>query len=311
MLENGHMDHYFPQWLMRNWCDEKNEIWCFDKRIQKVKKKGTACFGRERDLYKSDIIDLDLEATTFAQVDNKHGGLTDAMMLYSMFGKHKRVPNDYMRYFIELCLWTSIRNKRVQGWTDIEDFKSDVAPDHILHAWTDVELTKAIHLRFCKLCEDGVMESEIKRFQKDYLYFFVGSDDKFITSDVAVQEYGNKFAERWLDCKPVADDECSVIMFPLYPSIMFVATRHKEYADCHRYFVLADEMVKANYSAHINSAAEELYFPYPIYDTRTLPTENVGESVLKRVKGVPCAIDLEQHKELGAASIIHSNWTGT
>lgn len=310
MLENGHMDHYFPQWLMRNWCDEKNEIWCFDKRSQQVKKKGTTCFAREKDLNKSDLINLDLEATVFAELDNKHGAYTDPLLLYSYFGKHKRVPNDAMLFFVELCLWTSVRNKRVQGWTDIDDFKSAVEIDHRLHEWSTAELRKAIHLQFCKLCHDEVMKREIERLTKNFFYFFAVSDNRFITSDAPVQEYGSDAAHGWLGCNPLADDECTLIMFPIYPSVMFVATRHAEYASCHRHFVADDGLTAANYDAHINSDADELYFPYQIYDSRNVPTANLDDIIVKRTRNVPCAIDLEQRKELGIACIIHSNWRG-
>jgi hypothetical protein len=309
-LENGHMDHYFPQWLMRNWCDENNEIWCFDKRSQKVRKKGTACFAREKDLNKSDVIKLDLEATVFSELDNKHGGNTNAILLYSLFGKHKRVPNETMRFFIELCLWTSVRNKRVQGWTDVDEFKSSLESEHVVNYWDDAALKKAIHLEFCKLCDEGVMGGEVKRLMKEFYCFFVVSDEKFVTSDLPVQEFGNEAAEGWLGCRPVAGDECSLIMFPLHPSFMFVATRHEEYAACHRHFVDDEDLVEANYDAHINSEAEELYFPYPIYEPRNLPAVNIADFIVKKSKDLPCAIDLQQHKELGAACIIHSNWRG-
>jgi len=310
MLENGRMDHYFPQWLMRNWCDDKNEIWCFDKRTQKVRKKGTTCFGRVKDLNKSDAIKLDLEATVFSELDNKHGGSTDAMLLYSYFGKHQRVPNETMQFFIELCLWTSVRNKRVQSWTDIDEFRAAIESDHIVHSWDDAELKKAIHLQFCKLCDEDVMDREVKRLMKDFYFFFAVSDGKFITSDMPVQEYGTEAAEGWLECKPVAGNECSLIMFPLNPSVMFVATHHQEYADCHRLFVHDRDLVAANYEAHIISDAEELYFPYPVYEPRKLPAVHIDEFILKKSKDLPCAIDLDQHKETGAACIVHSNWRG-
>jgi hypothetical protein len=311
MTETGAMDHYFPQWLMRNWCDDNNEIWCFDKRTQKVKKKGTRSFGREKDLNKSNAIQLDLEATVFSKVDNDHARIAGPLLLYSFFGKHKRVPNDIMRFYVELCLWTSVRNKRVQGWTDIDDFKSQIDQEHIVHTWKDIDLKKAIHLHFCKMCDDELMEQEVNKLMKEFYFFFAVSDDKFITSDMPVQEFGNEGAEGYLGCDPVRGDECSLIMFPLAPSVMFVATRHKEFAECHRLFVVCDDLGEANYDAHINSDAEELYFPYPIYDSRSLPPQvDIADYILKKTKDLPCAIDLDHFREEGIASVIHSNWTG-
>jgi len=283
MVENGYMDHYFPQWLMGNWCDDRNEVWCFDKRSQKVKKKGTSCFARQKDLNKSDLTNLDLEATVFAELDNKHSRYAGPLLLYYV-GKKKRVPKDAMRFFIELCLWTAVRNKRLEGWVDAIDFRSSFASDDILQACTDAEITKLVRLQFCKLCHDDVMEKEIKRLTKDFYHFFVVSDNRFITSDLPVQEFGSDVAEAWLDCKPLSDNLCSLIMFPVHPSVMFVATRHKEFAKCHRRFVTDNKLVEANYDAHINSDAEELYFPYPIYDSKNLPVEKMADAI-ERQKG--------------------------
>ena len=154
------------------------------------------------------------------------------------------------------------------------------------------------------------MEQEIERLTKKCYCFFAISDDKFITSDMPVQEFGNQGAVEWLGCEPIEDDECSLIMFPLHPFIMFVATRHKEFANCHRHFVDDEALVVANYYAHINSDADELYFPYPIYEPGKLPTTRIAEIILKKTRDVPCAIDLAQRKEDGIACIIHSNWDG-
>jgi hypothetical protein len=312
MVENGSMDHYFPQWLMRNWCDELNEIWCFDKASQRVKKKGTKHFGRERDLNKSDVIGLDLESTIFADLDNRFGAHTNALLLYSLYGNTKRVPNEIMRFFVELCLWTSTRNKSVQGWTDVDEFRAGVDRDHILHAWTDAELRKAIHLQFCKICHDeGVLAREADRLMKDFYFFFVVSDNKFITSDMPVQEFGTEAAEGLLGCEPVAEGECSLILFPVDSSAMFVATQHREFEECHRQFVTDDSLVHANYHLHINSDASELYFPYPIYEPRNLPADStIADSIRRKVSGVPCAVDLDQRREEGTACIVYSNWSG-
>ena len=74
--------------------------------------------------------------------------------------------------------------------------------------------------------------------------------------------------------------------------------------------MVSQDLVEANYSAHTNSDSEELYFPYRIYDSRNVPTANLADIIVKKTKGVPCAIDLEQHKEHGRACVVHSNWTG-
>ena len=310
MFENGHMDHYVPQWLMRNWCDSKNEIWCFDKRSQSIKNKGTTSFGREKDLNKSDVIDIDLEATVFAELDNRYGRYTRSMLLLGAASEGKRVPNRVMRFFVELCLWTSVRNRRTQGWIDIADFRTRLNGNSILQACTDEELRKCVHLLFCKHCHDSLMRAEIRRLMRTCFYFFVLGEGRLITSDMPVQEIGSESAESLLDCDPIADDECSLIMFPIHPSIMFVATRHKDYADCHRKFVIDDDLIRANYTAQINSDSHELYFPYPIYLPDSISDRQVAKHILERFNGVPCAVDLEQFKKDKTVSIVHSNWSG-
>ena len=174
VVENGHFDHYFyfPQWLMCNWCVEGNEIWCFDKTTQRIKKKGTSRLGGGRDLYKSDIANVDLEGTIFAEIDGRHASSMDAMLLYGYYGTHTEVPDEVIDFFVDLCLWTSVRNRRVQGWIDITDFTSGIAPDNLVHACTDAELKKAVHLTFCTVCRDGLLEGEASRLKQAFYLFF-------------------------------------------------------------------------------------------------------------------------------------------
>jgi hypothetical protein len=65
-------------------------------------------------------------------LDNQHSKLTNAMLLKSAVGRKQRVPNDIMHFFVELCLWTSVRNKRVRGWTDINELRAGVDNDPAL-----------------------------------------------------------------------------------------------------------------------------------------------------------------------------------
>jgi hypothetical protein len=312
MTETGSYDHYFPRWLLRHWCDETNELWCFDKKTQSVRKKGPASFANEQDLYKTDLLRLDLESTIFGELDSRHGRHVDVMSWHTLYGNTKRVPNNVCHFFIELCLWTSLRNKRVQGWSHVDGIKEGLCKDGIGEKFTDAALRKAIHLQSCKFMHDsGTIAKEIERLKRQCFYFFVLSEDgKLITSDMPVQEVGSEFGEEGLGCEPIDDDECALILFPLYPQMMFVATRHEKFKDYHRQLVVDDDFVDANYNAHVNSDSEELYFPYRIFTPSNMPKELLADLIIKKTEGVPCAVDLEYYKKSAVACIIHSNWDG-
>jgi hypothetical protein len=313
-MTTNHIDHYFPQWLMKNWCDDQNKIWCFDKIDLKVQKIGIKKLGSRLNLYKSSITDRDLEIELFNDIDGFHSTYLYGLILYcqNLYQDNKRIPNKVFDFFIDLFMWTLYRNPIVA-----DAFANVASGWDVEYPVTCDEVGKEAHLIFLEnLAEQS--ETLIQEFRDNFYYSLVVSknwDNYFITSDIPVQIMDISDADFKIEGYKTWDEP--VILFPLYPNVMFVATAYVGMEKFHRHVLdedLNDFWATINYAGHINSCSRQVFFPYKVYDPNSILKEKLPNAlefvVQNKLKNVPCAIDLEVSRILERPSIIYSNWSG-
>lgn len=310
--------HYVPRWYLKYWNyynenkdDYEQIIFCFDKIKQKIiPNKGSKAFAKIENLYKSDITDLELESTQFQDLDEVHSRYINFLLMTSI--KNERLSTCALVFFIHVIYWFSIRNPRIKYSIDISELRSEL-PEEI-NAITDEELRKEFHLTICKTNYDDNKEIKdyIINIRKNFYCFIATSNEKFITSDCPVLEIYNETMDKFGYKTPTDDDGIAIILFPITPYSMFVASRYKAHKKYHKKFVFDDqELINLNYSFQIDLDSHEVYFPYQIYSYSNVPKErlkNMDKGMLQKTSKTFCAFDCNQFKK--TVPIIYSNWSG-